>query len=80
MLELKELITLCALSLGYNFLSGIIPMELGICHKLKILNLAGNMKNGSIPPSLGDFMELNFLSSSFNQLSGVIEVDLLRTC
>lgn len=52
--------------------SGDIPMELGGCLGLSILNMSGNFFEGSIPSSFGSLKSLQSLDLSKNNLSGAI--------
>ncbi|KAH0465298.1 hypothetical protein IEQ34_005401 [Dendrobium chrysotoxum] len=64
------------LQLGYNQLTGSIPIQLGLLKKLTVLSLQYNRLNGAIPASLGDLAQLSWMDLSFNQLFGSIPVKL----
>ena len=65
------------LSLGWNYLSGTIPPELGNLTNLTQLFLDGNQLSGSIPTELGNLTKLTYLDLSSNdQLNGSIPTEL----
>ncbi len=64
------------LQLGYNGLSGSLPVELGELSQLRDLDLGVNDISGSIPPELGDLGRLESLSLRSNRLRGDIPAEL----
>jgi hypothetical protein len=64
------------LDLGWNQLSGIIPVELGDLTHLTGLFLDHNQLVGNIPPELGDLTNLKYLYLYDNQLRGTIPTTL----
>ena len=64
------------LRLGFNQLSGAIPVELGNLSNLQELLLFRNQLSGVIPAALGNMPNLQWLNLSGNQLSGAIPVEL----
>ncbi|XP_058185543.1 MDIS1-interacting receptor like kinase 2-like [Rhododendron vialii] len=60
------------LNLSKNFLSGLIPRQLGGLRRLKYLELGGNDLVGAIPNELADLPILEYLDLSQNNLSGKI--------
>ncbi len=67
---------LFSINLGFNQLTGAIPVELGSLSTLTYLSLADNDLSGVIPTQLGSLTLLGLLDLSRNQLSGNIPVEL----
>jgi hypothetical protein len=69
------------IELQNNFLTGIIPDEIGSLTELKALKLALNNLMGPIPGSIGDLALLEELSLSKNELTGLVpeEIGLLTS-
>jgi Leucine rich repeat len=61
------------LNLGYNFLTGTIPTQIGLWTRLEllVLTLNGSM-NGTLPTELGRLSRLGRLSLAENQFSGTL--------
>uniref|UniRef100_A0A0D9VES4 non-specific serine/threonine protein kinase n=1 Tax=Leersia perrieri TaxID=77586 RepID=A0A0D9VES4_9ORYZ len=68
-LRFAELPHLVHLDLHYNFLSGLIPSDIGDLSELSFLDLSDNMLSGPIPPSIGNLTNLVSLDLSHNSLS-----------
>jgi hypothetical protein len=64
------------ISLGYNQLTGILPLELGNLSHLRTLGLSSNQLYGPIPAELGHLSELVALEMSGNQLTGPVPAEL----
>ena len=64
------------LDLGYNGLTGEIPLELGNLANLRSLYLWSNNLTGEIPAELGNLANLTVLYLSFNGLTGEIPAEL----
>ncbi|KAG2302273.1 hypothetical protein Bca52824_030924 [Brassica carinata] len=60
------------LSLGWNFISGSIPHDIGNIIDLQTLLLANNLLTGGLPASLGKLSDLGLLSVFSNRMSGEI--------
>lgn len=60
------------LKLPGNYLTGVLPPELGNLTGLRVLDLHGNMLHGEIPVELGNLASLNELDLHENELSGKI--------
>ncbi|KAK3183791.1 hypothetical protein Dsin_031077 [Dipteronia sinensis] len=65
--------SLMSLELGYNKLTGNLPISLGYLNNLRYLNLRYNSFQGSIPPSIGNLSSLEELYLSGNQMNGMPE-------
>ncbi|XP_044484979.1 LRR receptor-like serine/threonine-protein kinase RGI1 [Mangifera indica] len=57
-------------------LTGTIPVDIGDCVGLKVLDFSSNSLVGSIPSSLGKLQDLEDLTLNSNQLTGKIPVEL----
>ena len=66
------------LILNGNWLSGLIPAELGNLTDLQFLILTSNQLKGLIPVELGKLSNLQYLSLNINQLDGLIPAELGR--
>jgi Leucine-rich repeat (LRR) protein len=64
--------SITVLGLGFNKLSGPVPVELQALTGLQHLDLIQNQLTGPIPPELGNLTNLTFLSLGGNKLSGPI--------
>lgn len=64
--------TLDGLTLQSNYISGIIPLEIGNLSKISMLYLDDNLFTGPIPSTLGQLRNLFVLSLSQNMFSGEI--------
>ena len=64
------------LNLGFNQLTGEIPVELAQLSQLRWLALSDNQLTGEIPVELGNLSQLTVLFLSSNQLTGEIPVEL----
>ncbi|KAL6897760.1 hypothetical protein ACP4OV_006719 [Aristida adscensionis] len=71
-----DLAHLLQLDLSNNRLSGDIPYEIGMLHRLMGLSLSQNGINGSIPVSIGNLTGLKSLDLSNNQITGVIPASI----
>ncbi|VVA35277.1 PREDICTED: probable LRR receptor [Prunus dulcis] len=69
---MQGFVSLVALELGYNQLSGSIPTSVGRLGDLQGLNLGGNKLQGYIPYQLCQLDNLAYLYLGSNQLSGSI--------
>jgi Leucine-rich repeat (LRR) protein len=67
---------LTQLLLPYNYLSGLIPIELALLTKLTVLYLEGNELTGSIPSEFGILTRLTDLRLYDNELTGSIPSEL----
>ena len=74
--EIGNLTSLFALSLGGNQLSGTIPVEIGNLTSLTALFLGGSQLSGTIPVEIGNLTSLRSLGLNDNQLSGQIPAAL----
>ncbi|KAF3455321.1 hypothetical protein FNV43_RR05769 [Rhamnella rubrinervis] len=74
----ENLISLIALGLEGNLLTGIIPTCFGNLTKLATLTLENNNLEGTIPPSLGNCQRLQYLDLSQNKFFGAIPHQVLR--
>ncbi|XP_008392991.2 probable LRR receptor-like serine/threonine-protein kinase At3g47570 [Malus domestica] len=63
---------LVAMTLGGNYLSGSIPVDIGNLINLGVLGIGGNRLKGPIPSSLSKLSKLYELSLNHNGLSGTI--------
>jgi hypothetical protein len=63
-------------SLGYNQLTGVLPLELGNLSRLQSLGLSSNRLYGPISAELGNLSELVSLEMSGNQLAGPVPAEL----
>ena len=64
------------LDLGFRYLDGIVPPELGQLDALVDLNLTDNRLTGTIPLELSNLTNLNRLKLSVNLLDGSIPAEL----
>jgi Leucine-rich repeat (LRR) protein len=64
------------IALGFNQLTGSIPLEIGNFPYLQNLFLGGNPLTGSIPPQLGQLANLKLLGLGSNEHTGPIPVEL----
>jgi len=64
------------MELEKNYLTGLIPPELGSCRKLALLNLAENQLSGPLPPELGNLSSLQVLKLQMNNLNGTIPIQI----
>ena len=64
------------LDLGYNQLTGTIPVQLGQLNQLGVLDLNDNQLTGPIPVELGQLNQLTQLDLHNNQLTGEIPAEL----
>ncbi|XP_019173543.1 PREDICTED: putative receptor-like protein kinase At3g47110 [Ipomoea nil] len=69
---IKNLVSLIALEIGVNLLSGNIPSEIGELHKLQVLNLAENQLYGKMPLTLFNLTSLASLVLYNNNFDGNI--------
>ncbi|KAL6134839.1 hypothetical protein ACLB2K_067067 [Fragaria x ananassa] len=65
-----------ALYLGWNSLSGTIPIEIGQLKFLQVIDLSHNNFSGSIPDQMSNLSNLEKLDLSYNHLSGAIPASL----
>ena len=63
---------LVILSLGYNSISGPIPLSMGNLSSLRCLSLETNQINGTLPQSFGQLSKLESLYIYSNMLEGVV--------
>ncbi|KAG8378343.1 hypothetical protein BUALT_Bualt08G0127500 [Buddleja alternifolia] len=63
---------LLTLDMGYNFLGGNVPQEIGKCIDLEDLRLSFNHFNGNIPSEIGSLVNLKILYLSNNSFGGGI--------
>ncbi|NIM14238.1 MAG: hypothetical protein GTO45_19555, partial [Candidatus Aminicenantes bacterium] len=77
--ELGDLSNLATLDLGYNQLTGEIPVALGsLKETLTYLSLRDNQLSGEIPAALGNLENLTYLNLHINQLTKIpTELDKL---
>jgi Leucine-rich repeat (LRR) protein len=68
--DVKSLLEMEILDLGYNAITGTIPPEFGQLASMKNLVLQSNQLSGSIPSALGSLNELRILKLDNNRLSG----------
>lgn len=71
-----KLAELRALSLPYNDLSGVIPVEIWGLQKLEVLDLGGNLLTGKLPGLFTGLRRLRVLNLGSNRLYGEIPVSL----
>ncbi|KAK6931415.1 Protein kinase domain [Dillenia turbinata] len=64
------------LLLQNNYISGLIPAELGKLSKLHTLDLSSNIFSGEIPSSLSHLKGLQYLRLNNNSLSGALPMSL----
>ncbi|KAL4184549.1 hypothetical protein AMTRI_Chr10g1620 [Amborella trichopoda] len=64
--------TLTVLNIGYNYLSGEIPREIGKLPNLQVLIFKENQFEGNIPHELCELQQLAILDLSLNNLQGAI--------
>ncbi|XP_057448802.1 probable LRR receptor-like serine/threonine-protein kinase At3g47570 [Lotus japonicus] len=64
------------LGLGYNYISGKIPVELGNLINLTLLDLKSNHFEGTIPVAFGKFQKMQLLDLGGNKVSGDIPASL----
>ena len=64
------------ISLGWNQLTGNIPIELGQLSNLEWLFLYNNQLSGNIPSQLGQLNAIQYFSLAQNQISGTIPIEL----
>jgi Leucine-rich repeat (LRR) protein len=69
-------LSLTALELTFNHLSGTIPSSTGRLTDLYFLDLAGNNLNGTIPSELGSLSKLEILALDVNRLTGTVPASL----
>ncbi|KAF5475944.1 hypothetical protein F2P56_007698 [Juglans regia] len=67
---------LVSLNLSMNFLTGCIPLEIGMLKNLVYLRLSYNMLVGSIPSTLGHLINLEYLDLGGNQINGSIPLEI----
>ncbi|MFY0605352.1 MAG: T9SS type A sorting domain-containing protein [Cyclobacteriaceae bacterium] len=59
------------IKLGFNqALGGRLPLELGKCRKLRLLDISSTAIEGEMPMEFGDLIDLEYLNLSNNKLSG----------
>lgn len=68
-LNMTQLTTLTALSLGYNALEGVLPSEYSSMTRLTNLDLAGNWFTGTLPPEWNALSGLVVLRLNSNLLT-----------
>ncbi|KAH6795116.1 hypothetical protein C2S52_005593 [Perilla frutescens var. hirtella] len=77
--QLGNLSFLSALDLGYNNLSGALPLELSLLHRLKFISVMFNNLVGEIPSWLGVLPSLEYISLRNNSFTdGEIPQELGR--
>ncbi|KAL5860676.1 hypothetical protein ACOSQ4_001972 [Xanthoceras sorbifolium] len=65
--------SIMSLQLGYNKLTGNLPISLGYLNNLRYLHLWHNSFQGSIPSSIGNLSSLEEFYLSSNQMNGMPE-------
>ncbi|KAH7845783.1 hypothetical protein Vadar_005965 [Vaccinium darrowii] len=71
-------LALTYLELNDNSLGGSIPLELGLCKHLALLNLAMNQLTGVLPVELGNLSNLQELKLQANNLAGEIPLEITQ--
>ena len=66
------------LGLGYNYLTGEIPPELGNLNELEALSLGGNNLTGEVPTEIGNLTKLEEMYLNDNQLTGMLPQSMTR--
>ena len=74
--QIGTLTHLTWLHLGFNNLTGELPLSLANLSQLESLNLSNNRLHGSIPPEFGKMTYLIILHLGYNNLTGVIPSSL----
>ncbi|KAL8154434.1 hypothetical protein V2J09_012194 [Rumex salicifolius] len=64
--------TLEVLDLSSNFISGVVPIEIGDFRNLLVLNVSRNALFGVIPPAIGKLNLIQIVDFSNNRLNGSI--------
>ena len=70
--ELGQFKNLVILSLGYNSISGPIPLSIGNLSSLRSLYLESNQINGTATQNFGQLSKLRYLNIGLNMLEGVV--------
>ena len=74
--QIGTLTHLRELDLGFNNLTGELPLSLANLSQLEFLILSNNRLHGSIPPEFGKMTNLIYLYLLYNNLTGVIPSSL----
>ena len=74
--QIGTLTHLTRLDLGFNSLTGELPLSLANLSQLEYLSLSHNRLHGSIPPEIGNLKKLFTLDMSDNLISGQIPFQL----
>ena len=74
--QIGTLTHLKELHLGFNNLTGELPLSLANLSQLEYLFLSNNRLHGSIPPEFGKMTNLTYLYLGYNNLTGVIPSSL----
>ncbi|CAI9105766.1 OLC1v1004775C1 [Oldenlandia corymbosa var. corymbosa] len=59
-------------NISRNFLSGVLPLEIGLLNVISLLDLSVNNLTSYIPSIIGSLQNLNQLSLAFNEFQGSI--------
>lgn len=73
-----KLTELRVLSLPYNDLSGVVPLEIWGLQKLEVLDLEGNLLTGKLPSLFTGLRELRVLNLGSNRIGGEIPFSLSK--
>lgn len=65
--------------MGFNYITGELPANLGLLSNLQNLSAHDNLLTGPIPSSISNCTGLKVLDLSFNQMTGKIPRGLGRT-
>ncbi|CAN1344667.1 Receptor-like protein EIX2 [Linum perenne] len=70
--KMTKLAGLQSLNMSDNFLTGVIPRDIGSMGALESVDLSLNQLSGEIPPSISSMTFLSFINISSNRLTGRI--------